>query len=302
MMKAALGNTLGFITRLLPKWLVWCFVKRFIAGRTAEEALATAERLRRDGFAMSLNYLGEDVSDRLSVKHTAMNYRLLLGGIDYLKLSADIALKLSQFGILGDGVPDIVRGLGIDKVFEIMRIANCRGIHVWIDAERLRWREETWRFAARFVIVNPNIGICVQAYAEDAVTFVSDRIHDGWRGSIRVCKGAYREPGYRLLSGKGLDENFIKLCALVLSHNISLQVATHDELLISKLDRFCGPREYGFLLGVNPGLAQKLHDGGARVNIYAAYGKDFKGYGARRLKERPGYVLLPFRGFHVGAR
>ena len=49
------------------------------------------------------------------------------------------------------------------------------------------------------------------------------------------------------------------------------------------------------LLGVNPELAERLVAEGKNVKIYTPYGEDPRGYVARRIAERPEYILLPFR-------
>lgn len=304
MLKEALGSALGFVVgKILPERILWIFARRFIVGSTKREALGRIRFLNRRGFFTSVDYIGEEVLDSNEIRKAKLEYLALIDGIKELKLWADISLKLSHFGLFENQLPlheeySIYR-LGREAVEAIARKAKesgptSVGMTVWIDAERLDWRKYAWRFAMQALKRYDNVGICIQAYAPDAVGFLEEQIRKGWRGSVRVCKGAYRESKHEVLTGQALEENFIELCELVLKRGLWLQIATHDEKLIRRIGGF-GPREHGMLLGVNPELAERLVAEGKNVKIYTPYGEDPRGYVARRIAERPEYILLPFR-------
>ncbi|MFY9461628.1 MAG: proline dehydrogenase family protein [Candidatus Sungiibacteriota bacterium] len=304
MLHAVIGRMLGFaIGTLAPKWLVWAFAKHFIAGPTKQEAFERVKLLNKRGFFASVDYSGEEVLDSSEILKAKLEYLALIEGIKERKLWADVSLKLSHFGLFKNHLPlreeYPIYLLGCEAVEAIARKAKesgptSVGLTVWIDAERLDWRRGAWLYAMQTLKRYDNIGICIQAYAPDAVEFLEEQILRGWRGSVRVCKGAYRELKHEVLIGKALEENFIELCELVLKRDLWLQIATHDEKLIRRIGGY-GPREHGMLLGVNPELAMQLATEGKNVKIYIPYGEDPKGYVARRLAERPEYILLPFR-------
>ncbi|MCW2507020.1 MAG: Proline dehydrogenase, partial [Modestobacter sp.] len=55
-------------------------VDRFVAGETLPEALAAVRSLTADGLAVTLDHLGEDVTDRREAERTRDAYLALLDG------------------------------------------------------------------------------------------------------------------------------------------------------------------------------------------------------------------------------
>ncbi len=287
MLNKAFGRILGFaVGKAMPERLVWMFARRFIAGKDRISALGTARRLNQDGFLVSLDYIGEELSDCNEIQKVKLEYLALVEAMNKLKILGDISLKLSHVGFEPASTLNIIAAE-----------AKKSGIRVWIDAERLMWRDQTWEVARRLSAKYGNIGIRIQAYAEDAFSFLAGEIENGWRGQIGVCKGAYREPNYRTLMGRPLHDNFIKLSRLVVESGLFLQIDTHDEELTTEVDIAIGStrHEHGLLRGVNSVFAGLLRDIGESVNIYLPYGPDCRAYIARRIVEHPEYIFLPFR-------
>lgn len=301
MVSAASGRTLGFLVeRFFPTRLIWFFARRFIAGRNLNSALYTAKRLNKSGFHVSMDYIGEELKDCDEIQRVKVEYLSLLDAMKTLKVRGDISLKLSHFGLLQENAPHFVVACGQEAFGEILASAASFRVQVWVDAERLAWRKDTWSIVSRFENYHRWMGICIQAYAEDACDFLAERFKEGLCGSesvsIRVCKGAYHEPDYATLTGGALEDNFLELCRLVFENGNYLQIATNNgELLRKAGDAGFGPREYALLLGVNFDIAKKLLKEDKHVKIYTPYGRDVKSYVARRIAERPEYVFLPFR-------
>lgn len=301
-LKEAAARTLGFATaNILPEQLVWFFARRFIAGKDIRSAVQHAEALNREGFSVSIDYIGEECNDPYDILNAKTEYIKLINAMHANKVNGDISLKLSHFGLLQDTVLRKTRSVGRNAFRTIIQHAAWKEINVWIDAERLDWRDKTWHIATGYSPIHAGLGVCIQAYAPDAWEFLSEKIKSGWRGPVRVCKGAYREPRYELFVGHALEENFMELCWLSLENNFRLQIATNDDKLadkiyeVGKMAYGIKPYECAMLLGANPAGAKRLVDAGYRVKIYTPYGTDFKGYVARRIAERPQYVFLPFR-------
>ena len=304
MVYMAIGRVLGFMVgKLFPGWLVWCFAKRFIAGRELHSALGTAKCLNKDGLRVSIDCIGEDLSDPNEIRRVKTEYLALIDAMVESKINGDISLKLSHFGILdANDVIDVAAyhqyKFGREAFEEVLFSAVARRMRLWVDAEALRWRKSTWHFLASYPDFHEYLGIRIQAYAADAVTFLSERFEDNWRGSVGVCKGAYREHGSKIVRGVRLRENFLALCKLVAKNGPFLQIDTHDEELSHEADMLIGnvPHEHGLLLGINESFVRLLQKTSEQVNIYGPYGSDVKGYIARRIAERPQYIFMPFRG------
>lgn len=294
----AKNDLLRLSLALIPKSLLWAFARRFIAGKNMANALSTASALNTEGFHVSLDYIGEGCANRAEIKRVTSEYLALVTKMRQHGVRGDISLKLSHLGLLRKNHAPSFESFGREAFTEILFRAEQIGIRVWVDAEELKYRARMWEIIAQhpYPLFFPHLGVCIQAYAEDAVIFLNDHLQknkdNSSRLAIRVCKGAYREPDHYLLKGKLLEENFLRLCASASAHGCFLQAATHDERLIRRIKEL--PNEYGMLLGVRPSLAKTLLRERKRVNIYTAYGPDFKPYILRRITEHPSYIFLPF--------
>jgi proline dehydrogenase len=120
---------------------------------------------------------------------------------------------------------------------------------------------------------------------------------------VRLCKGAYDEPGsvaYR--SKSAVDDNYARLMERLLLADAYPALATHDPRLIAKVieiaeregiarDRF----EFQMLYGIRRDLQRTLIDRGFTVRIYVPYGGEWYPYFMRRLAERPANVGFMLR-------
>ena len=75
-------------------------VDRFVAGETLPDALAAVRALAADGIAVTLDHLGEDVTDRSEAQRSRDAYLAALEGLAPLQLgpAAEVSVKLSAFG------------------------------------------------------------------------------------------------------------------------------------------------------------------------------------------------------------
>lgn len=287
---------LGALLKKMPEGLLWALAKNFIAGKDHDAALAKAKELNEKGFSVSLDFIGEDIIDARTVLMIFGEYSGNVFLIQKNGLDADISLKLSQFGIFNSQGKKFSEWKNAARFLEILvMMAQRAGIKIWIDAERLSTRTQTWAIANDLSTGFGNIGVCIQAYAPDAIDFLENQIEKGWRGSLRVCKGAYDEKG--AITGEALRGNFISLCSTAVKSGIFLQVATHDNLLLDNLRPYIAYTnyEYSMLLGVNTERAERLVSMGKKVRIYLPYGTDIRGYLSRRISEKPQYALLPLK-------
>ena len=90
-------------------------VNRFVAGEKLDDALAVVGGLSADGIAVTLDHLGEDITDRTEAVHNRDAYLALLEGLAPLGLgpAAEVSVKLSAFG---QALPD-----GHDLALELVR-------------------------------------------------------------------------------------------------------------------------------------------------------------------------------------
>ena len=66
----------------------------------------------------------------------------------------------------------------------------------------------------------------------------------GWQGRgirIRLCKGAYQEPGTIAFPAKAdVDKNYVTLMKELAVSGVFCGMATHDEVIVEEMRRFRG--------------------------------------------------------------
>src|SRR5579864_8183584 len=73
--------------------------RRFVAGTTIEEALAAARGVNQLGMGVSLDNLGENVTNAEEARRSAQVYHQLLQEIQERKLQANVSVKLTHMGL-----------------------------------------------------------------------------------------------------------------------------------------------------------------------------------------------------------
>ncbi|MEE8488549.1 MAG: proline dehydrogenase, partial [Gemmatimonadota bacterium] len=72
---------------------------RFVAGDKHEDALTVATELNRQGYRVTLDLLGESVSERAEAERATAEYSDSLELIEQSEASTTISLKLTQLGL-----------------------------------------------------------------------------------------------------------------------------------------------------------------------------------------------------------
>jgi proline dehydrogenase len=165
--------------------------------------------------------------------------------------------------------------------------------HTKTEATLDIWRAAHDRYAQVGVVIQS--ALRRSAADVDAITAVG--------GRIRLCKGAYDEPGsVAFRTKKAVDSNYARLMERLLLADAHPALATHDPRLIARAiqiveregiarDRF----EFQMLYGVRRDLQRMLIDRGYTVRIYVPYGTEWYPYFMRRLAERPANVGFMLR-------
>ncbi len=152
----------------------------------------------------------------------------------------------------------------------------------------------------------PNAACVVQAYLRRTAKDVERLIELG--ATVRLCKGAYREPPELAFPDKHeVDANYARLmdrlfAADAQARGVYVGFATHDERLIARArdtarakgiarERF----EIQMLYGIRSDLHARIAADGLRLRVLVPYGEDWYGYFMRRLAERPANLVFFLR-------
>ncbi len=269
--------------------------RRFIAGEKLEEAIAATRVLNEKGLLVSLDYLGESVYDKQMALGAVEDYLNILDAIYCHQLNANISVKLTQLGL------DIDEAFCTDNMRQILAKAGEIGTTVNIDMESSAYTDATVRIFRQLRADFGNVGTVLQSYLyrteEDMRTLAAEG------ATIRLCKGAYKEPPEVAFPEKAdVDSNFIQCMQLFMTpenhqKGAYLKVATHDpNMIAATLDHVKAnniqPNQFEFqmLYGIRPDTQIELVGQGYQMRVYVPYGTAWYPYFMRRLAERPANV------------
>ena len=266
-------------------------VDRFVAGEALADVLTVVRTLTAGGIDVTVDHLGEDVTDPAEARRSRDAYLALLDGLAPLGLGrrAEVSVKLSAFGQALPGGPD----LAVDLVRPVVEAATAAGTTVTLDMEDSSTVDSTLEALAELRKDHPDTGAVLQAMLhrseEDALALAVP----GSR--VRLVKGAYREPPAVAHQGrKQVDAAYARCLGLLMRGGGYPMVGSHDPAMITLAQRLAA--EYGrtpdswevqMLYGIRTQEQQRLAADGVRVRAYVPYGADWYGYFMRRLAERP---------------
>jgi proline dehydrogenase len=270
---------------------------RFVAGTQVEDVLKAAAEVNRKGITVSIDNLGENVTNVEEARASAELYHELLDQIAARKLEANISLKLTHMGL--DVNEKLARELvtGLAQKAAGMTPQNF----VRVDMEGSPYTQRTLDFVHALHRMPGNaghVGTVIQSYMYRAEKDVERLLADGIR--IRLCKGAYKESHKIAFQRKSeVDANYVKLMKILLKSGIYHGLATHDEHIIREAKAFATREniqrdafEFQMLYGIRRDLQQSLVREGWRMRVYIPFGTEWYPYFMRRLAERPANVLF----------
>jgi proline dehydrogenase len=279
--------------------------RRFVAGMSVEEAIAAAAQLNREGIAVTLDSLGESVTDAPHAEVSADTYHRLLDEIAARSLKANVSLKLSQMGMDVSGDPaETGPALAERIVASLVEHAARLNNFVRIDMEGSPYTEATLVMTERLYVRFPGaVGTVLQAYLFRTEGDADRLLRQGIR--IRLCKGAYKEPPAIAFPAKAdVDANYLKLAKHMVMSPVFCGIATHDEAIVKEICRFSKVHriersafEFQMLYGIRRDLQRMLVSNGFGVRVYVPFGTEWYPYFMRRLAERPANVLFLARNF-----
>jgi proline dehydrogenase len=283
-------------------------VDRYVAGESSEDAVAVARALRSAGLLVTLDYLGEDTGDAQQAAATATQYVQLLGKLAAEGLTeggaVEVSVKPTAVGLLlgseGEPGPNALgERVATEHLERIAVAARDAGTTVTIDAEDHRTTDAGLRIASSLRSRIPSVGTVLQAALRRTEADVRELAAPGTR--VRLCKGAYAEPGTVAFESRhDVDKSYARCLRILMAGPGYPMIATHDPRLIAitrslGLARTADSFEYQMLYGVRPDEQRQLAQSGAKVRVYVPYGGDWYPYLVRRLAERPANLALFLR-------
>jgi proline dehydrogenase len=273
---------------------------RFVAGMEIADAVRVTQAVNRAGMSVSIDNLGENVTNLDEARHSAQLYRQILDAIVANQLNANISLKLTHMGL------DVDEAVARDLVAGLVRRAAAiqpPGF-VRVDMEGSPYTQRTLDFVHELHHMPGNensVGTVIQAYLKRSESDVEKLLSEKIR--IRLCKGAYKEPPSIAFESKtDVDANYLKLMKVLMKSGVYHGMATHDEKIIREAQAFATREkiardsfEFQMLYGIRRDLQQRLVRDGWRMRVYVPFGTEWYPYFMRRLGERPANVFFILR-------
>ncbi|MBJ7335578.1 MAG: proline dehydrogenase family protein [Chloroflexi bacterium] len=262
-------------------------VRRFVAGDTIPVAVEVALDLKRRGFTVTLDRLGE-ASTGVSADAYAADASELLTAQAAAGLEPNVSVKLTALG-LSEG--DAVAAARLDRI-----LATAQGVNgfVRVDAEYANSLDQMHEIVAAARAAGRPVGAVVQANMQRSAADLTRLIAGGI--PVRLVKGAY-DPGAEGVGDiEAVNAAYLALAERLIATNLPIAFGTHDDRIISKLSASAQSRgEIQLLYGVRTELAEQLVAKGWRVRIYTPYGPDWWPYSLRRMAERPANLRFVLR-------
>lgn len=270
---------------------------RFVAGTRVEDALRATQAINQMGASVSVDNLGENVTNAEEARQSAALYHRMLDRIAELQLNANVSLKLTHMGL------DVDENLAYEFVTSLVAKAAAMTPRnfVRVDMEGSPYTQRTLDFVHELHRKPENkgcVGAVIQSYMRRAESDIEKLLAEGIR--IRLCKGAYKEPAEIAFQPKSeVDANYVKLMKILMKSGVYNGLATHDERIIEEAKAYATregvPRdafEFQMLHGIRRDLQQQLVKDGWGMRVYIPFGTEWYPYLMRRLAERPANALF----------
>ena len=275
-------------------------VDRFIAGEDQPAALGVTRDLQSEGLAVTLDVLGEGVTERAGAQANALAYQKLLLALAENGLAgrAEVSVKLSA---LGQALPGDGHAIALEHATTIARAAATAGTTMTVDMEDHTTIDSTLGIVRELRTEFPWVGAVLQSMLHRTEADCRELATAGSR--IRLVKGAYAEPATVAYPKKAdVDAAYLRCLEILMAGDGYPMIGTHDLTMIEAARRLAGQHGRGaqdwelqMLHGIRTTEQRTLVAAGVTVRVYLPFGTDWYGYYIRRLAERPANLFFLLR-------
>ena len=275
-------------------------VDRFVAGDSIGDAIRTADELVRARRHVTIDVLGEDVTDAKGAARTTSTYLALLEELsrEGHAEGVDLSLKLTA---LGQALPRVGDAVAEYNAHEICQAAAAVGCTVTLDMEDHTTVDSTLAIGSALRSHFGDVANVLQSNLLRTPGDIEALARTGAR--IRLVKGAYREPASVAHQRKAdVDEAYRSDIDALMASTCYPMVATHDPAMLTHAGASAVLHGRGVTrgrcrccYGVRTDLQSSTVEAGRRLRVYVPFGTDWYGYFMRRLAERPANVAFFLR-------
>jgi proline dehydrogenase len=273
-------------------------VRRFMPGEDVGASIEAAATLAGTGLGSVLTALGERVNTRAEAEAVRTHYLDVLDLIRARALPTHLSVKLTHLGL------DVDPTFCAASVDALAARSAALGTILWIDMEESHYVDATLELYRRVRAKHSRVGVCLQAYLQRTPADLESVLAAG--GSVRLVKGAYREPPAIAFQRKSeTNAAYLALAQRMLTSagRDRIQVlGTHDLALVDRVRAYAatkgvpdGAWEVHMLYGIRAREQRALAASGVPVRVLISYGTHWFPWYVRRLAERPANVWFLLR-------
>jgi len=289
----------------MPKSFVWLFSKRYIAGKTIQDAIRESQKLNEEGIMVTVDLLGEFITNIEQALENKNEYLEIIKTFQEEHIDGNYSLKPTMFGLLID------EELCYKYIREIVAKAAEYNSFVRVDMEDSQCVDKEIRLFRRLKKEFPaNVGLVFQAYLKrtlNDIKSLEDINTPEVPVNYRLCKGIYVEPAeIAYKKYHEINRHFLEDLEYMFRNKMYAAIATHDKPLVDGayrlIEKYNVPKhmyEFQMLYGVTPELRKSIVENGHRMRVYVPYGSQWFAYSTRRLKENPKMAWLIIRALFV---
>jgi proline dehydrogenase len=266
--------------------------RRFVAGRTLDDALEAAVAAERGGYHVLIEHLGPAATTAEAATAATDRYLDMVARIGRSQPARHLDVPLAQIGLPVD------RATAFDNLRRLLDGAGAAGVLVRISAApadeakiSLEVAETLWTIGYR------QIGVEIQASLLRAPDEVERFTTLGV--PVRLTRGTSREPrDVALRDESQVNQAFRTLAERLLRAGQQPALAMHDPQIAAwarqvatRLGVAAEDFEFELRQGVRTDLQADLRSEGYRVRLSVPFGEEWFPYYMQRLGERPGSLF-----------
>ncbi len=260
--------------------LAYRLASRYVAGRTVEDAFATARRLADRGVLSSIDFFGERVTDPVEADRVTGAYVSLAGRLSDAGAGAYLSLDLSHVALDEPGP-------GARRRLERIAAELPAGVRIQVGAEEAVRADRILEIVLAVARAGGAVSATLQANLRRSVQDAEVLAEAGV--PIRLVKGAYVEsPAVAHRWGDPTDLAFVDLAYRLQRAGATVWLATHDPVLREALLPAMPGAGVEMLMGVRPSDQAALVARGVPLRVYLPFGDEWFRYAMRRLAESRG--------------
>ena len=253
-------------------------------GESVDDAFRAAHEFAAQGLGTVFTELGERVTSGAESDAVRDHYLSVFDRIRRENVPTHVSVKLTHLGL------DIDRAACMARVKSLAKRAEEVGSYFWIDMEESNYVDATLDVYRGVRARHAKVGVCLQSYLRRTPADVESLLP--LRPSIRLVKGAYREPPEVAFPKKAdTDRAYFDLAVRLIAGGAFTVLGTHDIALIARIrERATGSYEVHMLYGIQSAAQRALAASGVKVRVLISYGTNWYPWYVRRLAERPANV------------